>query len=194
MPARTDDVGVVVLAGGRATRFPGKLEALVDGTPLLARVVSALREVGPIAISARDTFSPRLDALLDCPIVVDRWPDRGPLGGLLSACGELSTPRVFAVAGDAPLVTREVVETLCAAWEPGDEAAVPAHDGGIEPLAALYERSAVLREAWNVLQTEGGAMHALLARLRTRRVPLDARYFLNINTPSDLAADGRERA
>lgn len=181
------DLAIVILAGGRATRFPGKLEASLDGEPLLARVYHHVREVAPTMIAGRDTFSGALDALLDCPIVVDRWPDRGPLGGLLSAAYATSATRIFALAGDAPLVTADIVLTLRNEWQDGDEAVVPEHDGQVQPLAALYDRQALLREAWDVLRSDDRSMHALLARLRVRRVTCDAAVFANINTSADLA-------
>jgi len=180
------DLAIVILAGGRATRFPGKLEVAVNGEPLLARVYHHLRDVAPVTIAGRDTFSGRLDALLDCPIVVDRWPDRGPLGGLLSAAHETRASRIFAVAGDAPLVTAALVATLSKAWQDGDEAVVPEHDGRLEPLAALYQRAALLREGWECLHGEDRSMHALLARLRVRRVACDGKMFANVNTAEDL--------
>lgn len=180
------NLAIVILAGGRATRFPGKLEAPFEGEPLLARVYHHLREVAPVMIAGRDTFSGRLDALLDCPIIVDRWPDRGPLGGLLSAACQTRAQRIFAVAGDAPLVTAPLVETLLQARRDGDEAVVPEHDGRLEPLAALYERAALLREGWECLHGEDRSMHGLLARLQTRRVPCEAKMFANVNTASDL--------
>jgi molybdenum cofactor guanylyltransferase len=183
-----DDLAIVILAGGRATRFPGKLEAALGGEPLLARVYHHVRDIAPTVIAGRDTFSGELDALLDCPIVVDRWPGRGPLGGLLSAAHEASATRIFALAGDAPLVTADVVNTLLAAWQEGDEAVVPEHDGRLEPLAALYDREAVLREAWECLHGDDASMHALLARLRLRSVAYDAHAFANVNTSEDLAA------
>ena len=181
------DLAIVILAGGRATRFPGKLEATLDGEPLLARVYRHVRNIAPTMIAGRDTFSGALDALLDCPIVVDRWPDRGPLGGLLSAAHETTASRVFALAGDAPLVTGDIVNVLLAAWHDGDEAVVPDHDGRLEPLAALYQREALMREAWECLHGEDRSMHALLARLRVRRVTCDAVVFANVNTSADLA-------
>jgi len=182
------DLAIVIVAGGAATRFPGKLEAEVAGEPLLARVYHRLRHVAPTLIAARGTYAPRLDALLDCPLVVDRWPDRGPLGGLLTAAQQTRAKRVFVAAGDAPEVGAEIVDALCAAWQAGDEAAVPVHGERLEPLAALYDREALLREGWAVLHAERASMHALLARLNTRRVALDSRFFVNVNTPNDLHA------
>jgi molybdopterin-guanine dinucleotide biosynthesis protein A len=185
---QSTDLAIVILAGGRARRFPDKLEALIDGEPLLARVYRNLRGVAPIVIAARATFSPSLDAVLDCPIIVDRWPERGPLGGLLSACASLPARRIFAVAGDAPHVTPDVLHALVRAWEDRDEAAVPECDGRLQPLVSLYDREALLREARQVLDWGNSSMHALVDRLRVRRIPLAAHYFHNINTPADLCA------
>lgn len=184
--AARNDVAVVILAGGRATRFPGKLEADIGGEPLLARVYRQFRDAAPVTIAGRDTFSSALDAMLDCPIVVDRWPDRGPLGGLLSAALEVRAGRIFAVAGDSPRVTREVLDALLAAWSDGDEAAVPEHDGRIEPLAALYDRDALTREGWEAIHGGDASLHGALERMRARRVPLPASYFLNVNTVDDV--------
>ena len=75
----------------------------------------------------------------------------GPTAGRSAACFrqpvETRAQRIFAVAGDAPLVTAPLVETLLQARRDGDEAVVPEHDGRLEPLAALYERAALLRKA-----------------------------------------------
>jgi len=179
-------LAIVILAGGRATRFPGKLEAPIDGMPLLARVYDNLRASAPVVIAGAGTFSPELDAKLDCPIVVDRWPHRGPLGGLLSACGELQASRIFAVAGDAPHVNAGVLQTLLERSSESDEAVVPIHDGVREPLAALYDREALLREGFDVLHEGSASMHALLDRLLVCEVPLARAFFTNINTTADL--------
>ncbi len=181
------DVATVILAGGRATRFPGKLEAEVDGEPLLLRVYEHVREAAPVIIAGRGSFSSALDERLTCPIVIDRRPDRGPLGGIVTAAGTVHAARIFVVAGDAPNVTTAVLHALDDAWETGDEAAVPIHGTQAEPLAALYDRMALLREGGALLaERESASMHALLDRLRTRRVPLDAAFFTNVNTADDL--------
>jgi molybdopterin-guanine dinucleotide biosynthesis protein A len=182
----TADLTTVILAGGRATRFPGKLEHDVRGMPLLACVYGNVRGFAPVIIAARDTFSSSLDALLDCPIVVDAQPGRGPLAGLLGVLPQVRTARIFALAGDAPNVTRDVPEMLLRAWTPGDEAVVPEHDGRIEPLAALYDRAALEREGRHVVRERDASMRALLERLRVRPVAMRGRYFTNVNTARDL--------
>ena len=178
---------IVLLAGGASSRFPGKLERLVGGEPMLVRVYRRMRESGrPVYVAAKGTFPSAIDALLDCPMIVDRRPGSGPLGGLYSACGEIPADRVYAVAADQPSIERSVLDRLAERWEPGDEAVVPEHDGRIEPLAALYERSAVLRESFTLLRQGNGAMHAFIERTRARFVSMPGDCFRNVNEATDL--------
>jgi molybdopterin-guanine dinucleotide biosynthesis protein A len=183
-------IGVVILAGGEATRLPGKLALAAGELPMVARVfrnVSAGRET---FISCKETFPPELDALLPCPMVVDNWKMRGPLAGLLSTIAAMSSPFVFAVAGDAPFVEGSFIDELARHWRAGDEAVVPIHtvDGReqLEPLAALYERRAFMREGYEVLAGSRGALRRVIERMRARKVTVgDARIFTNVNTPED---------
>ncbi len=184
-----DEIAIVILAGGQATRFPGKLELLVGGEPLLLRIYHQARATSwPVVVAARGSLGSKLDDALDCPVTIDRWPGSGPLGALASACGTLACQRVFALAADMPYIESAVLAQIAAAWRPGDEAVVPAHVHGIEPLAALYDRSAVLREAFELLDQKRFALRALVDRLVTRRIELPERYFVNVNTPADAAS------
>jgi len=183
------DCGVVILAGGAATRLPNKLALDAGDVPLLVRVYRNVAGNWPIYISCNATPPQELDALLPVPMVVDAWPGRGPLAGLLSTMAAMSTPWVFAVAGDAPLVDGALIERLLAAREDGDEAVVPRHDGDIEPLAALYDRAAFLREGPAIFEHGNGALTRVIECLHTRYVDTgDAAIFTNVNTPDDYAA------
>lgn len=189
------EVGVVILAGGEATRLPNKLELSAGDAPLLVRVYRNVSPGRTTYISCKGSFSRELDAMLDCPMVVDRWPRRGPLGGLLTTMEAMQTPLVFAVAGDAPFIDAAFIDRLSAAFEPGDEAIVPVHDRGgrrqREPLAALYDRMAFLREGSRTLTQGDGSLQATLTRLHVREVSFDAgdaKLFTNVNTPDDYAA------
>jgi molybdenum cofactor guanylyltransferase len=184
-----DDIAIVILAGGQATRFPGKLELPVEGQPLLLRVYREARATNwPVVIAVRESLGPKFGDVIDCPVTIDLLPGSGPLGALASACTTLAYPHIFALAADMPYIGSTVLAQIAAAWRPGDEAVIPAHAGGIEPLAALYDRAAVLREASGLLDEEKYAMHALVDRLATRRIELPQRHFLNVNTPADAAS------
>lgn len=180
-------LGVVILAGGQASRLPRKLELDAGGVPLIVRVFLNVRGIGPVYVSAAGSFPPEIDRALECPIVVDRWPHRGPLAGLYSVLEHVREPRVFVVAGDAPFVDRRVADELAAAWEPGLQAVVPLNrEDRLEPLCALYDRAALLETARAVLAAGSGGVAAAVERLAAKRVRLsNERVFANVNTASD---------
>lgn len=154
---------------------------------MIVRVFQRLsRGRWPVYVAAKGSFAPAVDAALAAPLLIDRWPPRGPLMALLSACPFVAADRIFAVAADQPQLEPGVLERLAAAWKPGDEAAVPEHAGAIEPLAALYDRCALLREGPRLRRTGRVAMRDLIAAVATRFVPIESRYFCNVNARSDL--------
>jgi molybdopterin-guanine dinucleotide biosynthesis protein A len=193
MPDDTAAVTVIILAGGEATRLPGKLYLDTGDMPMLVRVFRNVTAGYPAVISCKGPLPPPIAAQIDVPAVVDRWPLRGPLSGLLSTMSEVRTPYVFACAGDAPFIDAAFVDMLARRRRPADEAIVPRRtDDGrvrIEPLAALYDREAFLREGLPVLLAGDGALRLVIDRLRTRYIDVDdARPFTNVNTPDDYAA------
>jgi molybdopterin-guanine dinucleotide biosynthesis protein A len=188
-------VGILILAGGEATRLPGKLALAAGDLPLVARVYRNFAQPGrETYVATNRTFAPELDALLPVPAVIDRWSRRGPLGGMLTTMARMRSRFVFAVAGDAPFVTPALLALLLAELRPEVEAVVPERrdeDGKpfLEPLAALYDRAAFLREGLPVLRAGRGALQLVIRRLRAHTLPVaDGLTFTNVNTPSDYAA------
>jgi molybdopterin-guanine dinucleotide biosynthesis protein A len=52
-----DSTAIVLLAGGEARRFPGKLEFGVAGRPMLAHCYDRVRATGwPVFIAAKGSF------------------------------------------------------------------------------------------------------------------------------------------
>lgn len=184
-------IAILVLAGGRASRFPGKLEALVDGEPLVLRAFRTARATGwPVYVSAQGPFPSEIDRRLDCTVLIDRQPWGGPLRALQSACETIGHERIFTLAADLPRVDTPLLERVAGAWMPGDEAVVPRHDGKLEPLVALYSRSAVVQESFTLFGEPRASMHDLIERIGARFVDVEAPYFANVNTPEDLRALG----
>ncbi len=174
---------------------------------MIVRVLRNLRGASDEIVCATSAGAAgALAELLDVPVVVDAEPARGPLGGLVAACDALRAETIFVAAADAPFVDAAFARRLAAGWRPGDDdALVPTHNdaGGEtrnEPLAALYDRAALLREGEAALRSGRGSMQLVLGRLRTRFVAVDEppERFTNVNTPADYAAFrehvARERA
>jgi len=182
-----DDAAVLLLAGGNARRFPGKLERTVEGEPMIVRSYRRLRaSPWPVYVAAKGSFPAPIDAALDAPLLIDRRPGDGPLAALHSACSLIASPWIFAIAADMPHFEVDILNALAFAQREGDEAVVPQHDGRIEPLAALYERRAILREGSALLRGGRSAIRELVARTAARFVPLDKFYFYNVNREADL--------
>ena len=174
------DMAICILAGGQATRLPGKLEMDFQGQPLVVRVFENLRGSYPIYISAKGAFGAPIDAVLQAPMIVDRWIGRGPLAGLITVFSEVLHERMFVVAGDAPFVNTQTLQTLREGWRAGDEAVVA------EPLLALYDRAAFLKAAWPVFSEGSAAVKDVIAILAARTVRVELPALTNINTPGDL--------
>lgn len=194
MPERSSTAGVIVLAGGEAKRLPGKLYMNAGDLPLLVRVYRNVCTGRETLLSCSGALPYEVDLLIDAPAVIDRWPLRGPLSGLLSAMTVLRAPWAFAVAGDAPFVDAAFIDRLEAQIQPGDEAIVPRRErnGKVqsEPLAALYLREAFVREGLPQLASGNLALRAVIDRLHTRYVDLstsDDNIFANVNTPDEYA-------
>jgi len=182
-------IAILVLAGGRASRFPGKLEALVDGEPLVLRAFRAARATEwPVYVSAQCPFPAQIDRRLDCPVLLDREPWAGPLRALHSACETIVQERIFVLAADLPRVDTALLQRIAGAWLPDDDAVVPRHDGRLEPLVAIYARSAILQESFTLFGEPRASMHDLIERIGARFVDIEPEYFANVNTPADLAA------
>ena len=192
MPGAETRFTIVVLAGGSATRLPGKLALPIDGEPMLARVLRALSFTGaPCVVAASGTLAEELIARIGVPIVFDEHPGEGPLAALVSAAATVRTPYMFAAAGDmpgidAPFVARVVASAKAADWP---DAVVPMRaDGTIEPLAALYKVEPWLTTAREQLAQGRRNVTSALEGLRVAHyavVPEDEAALANINTPSD---------
>lgn len=178
-----------VLAGGEGRRFGGpKAEADVGGVALVDRAVATLREVVEevVVVSARPLSAP------PAPVVCDRVPGMGPLGGLdaaLRAAAERGFDGVLLVACDLPLLTPGLLRRVAGAL--GDHPAVaPQRDaGGVEPLCAVY-RVSVLSAVEARLGEEDRSLHSLFRAvgghvLPSWRLGAPGVAFLNVNTPGD---------
>lgn len=202
MIATRDRITVVLLAGGAATRLPGKLAMPIDGEPMVVRVHRRLTESGLHCVASfRAADDPARALLPSVDAAFDEKPGQGPLGGLVSACARVRTPFIFAAAADLPGLDVRLVDDLLDDQDRlrangGDfEAVVPRWpDGDCESLAAMYDRAALERAGRETLALSERRVMAAVRRLRVAYHPLsdaDRARLLNVNTSEDYAAVSR---
>jgi molybdenum cofactor guanylyltransferase len=127
-------------------------------------------------------------------VVIDEWPDSGPLGGIASVMRRMQTPLLVVLGVDLPHITEEILRTLLSASAEREANAKPEESGAVfhsgnyyEPLVAVYPQrllaSAVelLEQQENRLQTW---VQQAVANRRMRSLALPAAWreaFLNMN-------------
>jgi molybdenum cofactor guanylyltransferase len=132
----------VILAGGRSSRMgQDKAWLQFEGEPLLARQVRLVREVGAeeVFISGRANLD---YSRFGCRVLFDRLVDAGPLGGVESALLASSFPLLLVLAVDMPKMQSGLLRELALTCS-ASTGAIPRVNGKIEPLAAIYPKSAV---------------------------------------------------
>ncbi len=185
-----------VQAGGASTRF-GRDKALVGfgGRTMLAQTTGLLASVcGEVIIVAAEGQYP--DVLV--PLLADRWPGQGPLGGILTALQSSAlrgTESIWnlIVSCDMPFLTRDWLEFLCQRAErSAAQVAVAESANGLEPLCACWKTTSMpsVQAAFDSgVRKVSDAMKRLPMEVLDvsvwKRFDTKGRLFWNINTPAD---------
>lgn len=196
-----------VQAGGGSTRF-GVDKALVElqGKSMLDRTCALLM---PVCKSVRiiAPFEKYPQALV--PVVTDKWPGEGPLGGILTALyhaddmsralslapgmAEEARTHCLIVSCDMPFLRREWLTFLCERAIRGKaDVVVPKSKSGPEPLCACWRSDAApaIQRAFDggirkVTEVMKRVRMEVLDESAWKRFDSDGRLFWNMNTPED---------
>jgi molybdopterin-guanine dinucleotide biosynthesis protein A len=185
----TNSITIAIMAGGRSRRM-GRDKAFVeiDGVPMLERVAVAALGTGlPVIVVGRER--PEFWRYDEVRFVVDRVPDRGPLGGLATAL-EFAGMSVLALACDMPFMTVEALNWLIGVARDGyaEDGVVVISDGKMQPLFAAYGHS-VLPIIEALLARDEYSMRELIGRGTFKRVNVPerlARCMMNVNVWDDI--------
>jgi molybdopterin-guanine dinucleotide biosynthesis protein A len=186
----------VVLAGGLARRMGGGDKGLLrlGRRPMLEHVLDRVRpQVRAVALNANG--DPARFATWGLPVLADPLPGNpGPLAGILAGMRwarrvHPRTPLLLSVPTDTPFLPPDLVARLSAAREASGAAiACAAAAGRLHPVVALWP--VALADALASALAKGGCGVAEWAEtegLAAADFGDDARAFINVNAPADLA-------
>ncbi|HEY0544090.1 MAG TPA: molybdenum cofactor guanylyltransferase [Pyrinomonadaceae bacterium] len=178
-----------ILTGG-ASRRMGTDKAALDlgGRRFLERIAQQLARAtqSVTTVGAKQSVG-------QLPNVTDVYAEWGALGGLHAALAACRAEWAAVVACDLPFVTGELFVRLALLRENFDVVIPVQPDGRVQPLCALYRKTACLPVAQMLIETGERRLRALLEHTRTRRVaphelaglPGAHLFFTNVNTPED---------
>jgi molybdopterin-guanine dinucleotide biosynthesis protein A len=190
----SSSISVAILCGGVSRRFGSEKALEMAGErPLCQWIMDRLEGVSD------DIFlqmAPGATAPVDLPVHHDPDPGGGPKSGIHGALMNARHPRVFVVGSDMPNVDPRLPAIL--ARREGVDAVVPRWaNGWIEPLCALYSRTALpvietqLAEGNYKLSHLHGALDSVayveVEPLMDEQA-LDPDCFVNINSRDELKA------
>lgn len=188
---KIEGVTGAILAGGTSSRMGSDKSLLpFDGIAIIEVIYHKLATLFREVIIVTNT--PEAYAFIPCRKVPDILPGEGSIAGLHSALLHSTTPKVFVVACDMPMLSPVLLRHLCRIEGEWD-AVVPMTEAGYpEPLHALYARSA-LNEIETALKRGNKSIRLLYDRIRTRKVSWEeiegikgaVDSFRNINTPQE---------
>lgn len=188
----TTEPSLVVLAGGRSTRFGTEDKALAPlaGRPMLAHVVETLRPaVGPVVVNCRRDQRAAFDEAVGDRVrfAVDPVPDAGPVDGLRTGLRTVPTEYSLVVGCDMPRFDAPLAGRLREAAA-GESGAAPVLDGRPEPLGVVYRVDDALEAVERTLARGDSRLGEVLARVDPVGVPAPPGALRDVNTPAALAA------
>jgi molybdenum cofactor guanylyltransferase len=183
-----------ILAGGMNTRFGGKDKAfaLIEGVPMVERIVARLREVfGHILVITN--FPERYSAFSSIETASDIVKNAGPLGGIHAAMKNAKTPFIFIVSCDMPHIDSGLIrEQVALSGSMGEaDALIPRINSNIEPLHGIYKTELAPGLESFLSSSDQYSIRSFLASRKVVYMDLPAsdsvkKAFSNINSPSDL--------
>lgn len=185
---------LLILAGGQASRMGGRDKGLLDcaGRPLIEHVLIKARPLADSILISANRNLERYTAYGYSVLSDHRSEYVGPLAGIERGLEVCDTEYLWVLPCDAPAFSGELLTRLMRACATaGIPAAVP-YDGNYQQATFVLLRAETLDSLRAYLASGQRKVQHWLATLPA--VPVDCsdhpEWFVNINTPADLARCG----
>ena len=186
-----DQLTGIILSGGKSRRMgEEKGLALFNGKPLISYALNVVEQLcSTILISANDRLPEYKE--FNYPVIEDEHKGIGPMGGIAACLEQSNTQLNIVLSCDVPFVKVEMYDFLLSKID-SYQAAVPKHDGFLEPLCGVYATN-VLWYLNNSISEGNYKMYDFLKKVNSLPVEIDstlpfysASLFSNINSPKEL--------
>jgi len=187
---------IAIQAGGYSRRM-GADKALLpfNGKPMIQRVIE---RVSPIADEILITTNkPIAYEFLKMTLCTDLIPNRGALGGLLTALSAANHSFVAVIACDMPFINPEIISAeLNLIVNSGADIVIPRTSDGLEPFHAIYRRATCLPHVTSAIEKDEWRVDSWFSKVNLQILTPEeivkhdpSMYsFINVNTPDELEA------
>ncbi len=134
-------ISSIILAGGKNLRL-GRCKALeaINGKSLLERIAERLRALSNEIIIVTSQEQRDLPIPSKTKIILDLYPDSGPLGGLYTGLVSVESSYSIVVACDMPFLNTELLSYMVELSSSFDAVVPRLGEGALEPLHAVYSK------------------------------------------------------
>ena len=191
MSSSVHDTTGIILAGGRSLRY-GKDKAfeLIDGIPLIKRVLYVMEELFDEVIII--TNEPDKYSFMAQRIYEDLIKGIGPIAGILTGITHMESEAGFFVACDMPFLNPDLIRYL-ADIRNGFDIVIPRIGKDIEPLHAIYTKDC-LPFIKDSIRHKKFSIRSFFSPLSVRYVEEDElrrydpglTFLINTNEPEDM--------
>jgi len=183
----------VILAGGSNKRFGGinKANVVIDGKTIISRIISTISDLF-VEIIIVTNKPEEFQEFIQYKIVKDQYLNAGPLGGIHAALKASSEDAIFVFAGDMPFLNKGIISDQINEFSKRQhDVLIPEVDQFIEPLHAIYRKSALYHLERFLLEGKSRAVRDFLSEVNVGYLQMTKNEktdiaFVNINSPSDL--------
>lgn len=187
----------IILAGGPGRRFSGmiKPKIVIDGEPIISRIISVIRDIFDELIIVTTTPEEFTNVGFS-RIITDEILNAGPLGGIHAAMKASSGDAIFVIAGDMPYPDKGIILKMIEAYNIANcDALIPQMEEYIEPLHSIYSISMADHLEAYLKRDQSKAVRDYIRSLNVIYFKLEVseenrRAFTNINSPSDISHTG----
>lgn len=182
----------VILAGGKSSRMGfDKSLMILDKGKLIDKTLLKLEEIFDDIIISTNSLEKKLEFKYD-NIVVDKIPDIGPLGGIITALENSKSQNLFIIPCDMPLIDFDYTRYLMTQMA-NYEMILSERNNNLEPFPGFYSK-AIIPIIEEMLKQNRRSMTSLVSLAKSKIVPeqtwkaLNYReeMFINLNTVDDV--------